>query len=136
MKLADRTRWHQASKLNTDTVSLSCLNHSFEQVFVVVRPVTLHHSEQVVEVIAVEDDEEELGVVTSIDSIGLGCDLDDADCEIGPGCSLDEDDCQMGPGCNLDEGDCDMAQRMSEIEEDDSRKSNAIQEDPIGATGE
>ena len=49
---------------------------------------------QVVEVIAVED-EEELGVVTSIDSIGPGCGLEGEDCEIGPGCDLAEGDCEL-----------------------------------------
>ena len=79
---------------------------------------------QVVEVIAVEDEEgEELGVVTSIDSIG-------------PGCDLDEGGCEMSPGCDLEEVDCEMAQRMQGIDEEiDPRKTESDQGDPIGAAG-
>ena len=65
---------------------------------------------QVVEVIAVEDEAEEVGFVTSIDSMGPGCDLE------GPACELEE------------EGGCEMGARMRDIADDVVRQNISTQE--------
>ena len=49
--------------------------------------------------VAVEDEEEEVGFVTSIDSMGPGCDLD------APGCEMEDGGCEIGPGCEIDDDD-------------------------------
>ena len=60
--------------------------------------------------IAVEDETEEVGFVTSIDSMGPGCDLE-------------------GPSCELEEGDIEEP-----MDDEGSRKNAASQDKTVEAT--